>query len=86
MALALILSISLCAPAYATEVQEENDSEYAILIAVNSQEEYDYIVAELEAHNVRANQLWQQSLLEFRFPENKTSLLELNYHSQSQTE
>lgn len=78
MALALILGMSLCAPAYATEAQEENDSECAILITVNSPEEYDNVVAELEAHNIRANQLWQQALSESRLPENQASLLGLN--------
>lgn len=78
MVLALILSISLCAPAYATEVQEESNSECAILITVNSPEEYDNVVAELEAHNVRANQLWQQALSESQLPENQESLLGLD--------
>lgn len=78
MVLALILSISLCAPAYATEAQEENNSECAILITVNSPEEYDNVVAELEAHNARANQLWQQALSESWLPESQTSAPGLN--------
>lgn len=73
--LVLVLCMSICAPAFAAERQEaEIDNEGAILITVDSQEEYDMVIRELEAHNLRAYQLWRQALAESTLLENNMTI------------
>lgn len=57
--LVICIFASLVANAFATGMQGD-----AILITVKTQEDYDAVVAEIEAHNSRADQLWQQALAE----------------------
>lgn len=68
----LLLSFSLCTclcvPAFAADVAEENGCSY--IIYVDSQEEYDRIVADINAANMRAQELWEQALIESLQSEN----------------
>lgn len=57
--LVICIFASLVVNTFATGMQGD-----AILITVKTQEEYDAVVAEIEAHNSRADQLWQQALAE----------------------
>lgn len=61
--LSLVMCASLCTPAFAAELPEPMAND-AILITVNTQEELDALIAEIEAHNLRAAELWQAALAE----------------------
>lgn len=66
---ALALFISLCAlPVNAETVLNEED---IIYIETSSQEEYDQVIAEIEANNQKVNELWEEALLESEKDENK---------------
>lgn len=73
--LVFILSISLCTPAFATEIPE-TEATGAILITVDTQEEYEAVVAEIEEHNQRSAQLWQQALTDSGTPVMETTGLQ----------
>ena len=74
----LLLSMCLCIPVFATDEQsitpmdvEVIDGE--IVITVDSQEERDALVAQIEAENMCAQQLWDQAVEESLLPENQVN-------------
>ena len=78
ISLVLFLSMCLCIPAFAIDEQDSStvDAEVIngeLLITVSSQEEYDEIVAQIEADNMRTQQLWEQALEESLLPENQSN-------------
>ena len=68
LGLALVMSACFCNFALAAETSDVQDCAY--VIQVDSQEEYDRIVAEIDAANMRAKLLWQQALVKSLLPEN----------------
>lgn len=68
LGLALVMSACFCNFALAAETSDVQDCAY--VIQVDSQEEYDHIVAEIDAANMRAKLLWQQALAKSLLPEN----------------
>lgn len=72
----LLLSMCLCIPVFAADNQNSTPMDMdvingEIVITVDSQEEHDALVAQIEADNMRAQQLWEQAVEESLLPENQ---------------
>ena len=71
LSLILIFAMSscFCVPAFAVDSSPNQGCTY--IIHAETQEEYDSIVAEINAANAHAKQLWDQALIESMRPENR---------------
>ncbi|WP_306569376.1 hypothetical protein [Faecalispora jeddahensis] len=64
LGLALCSSLFLSVPAFATTAKTKPDKPVLFTITVNSEEEKENVIAELEAHNKKAQELWEKAVKE----------------------